>query len=589
MTNPTDDTTPHSEEPVSPETPATPSLGAPAEELSNTAAATEPTIPITPVPAPQQPSAQRDGAEGVAATTPQPPAYAQPPVYTPVPPAPPAPATPVAQPRYGEYAAQTPADPQSTNSAGVGQSAPTPGTPYGASYGTAPENQGATQTITDPTQPIPPTFGGHGQRPSGGPKKKRAVSPIAALIIGAIVGGAAGGGVVWGVNSATGANQSNTTVSTTGSTTNLVVNNTDSVTAITGAVAVAQPSVVTIESSAGSSSSSTSSSTSTSATGSGVILTSDGYIVTNNHVVTIDGETSSPTLTVITSDGTVYSGKVVGLDPTYDLAVIKIDATGLTAATFADSDKLNVGDTSIAIGAPLGLSNTVTDGIVSTLNRGITVQSSEASDTGSSSSDSNNSQGSNGDVWGFDFGQQGNSQTTTATSYIYLNVVQTDAAINPGNSGGALVNSSGEVIGINVAIASASSSSSSSSSSGSIGVGFAIPSNVVKRISDEIIKNGSATHGFFGASVQDSTSTGSLGVELASVTSGQAAESAGLKKGDVITSFNGVRVTDSTELTALVRSLAPGTQVEVAYTRNGSSSKTTVTLGSYEDYTASQK
>ncbi len=584
MTNPSDDTTPSNETPRTPESAQPSTDAAVSSEAENVTGSTESAIPISPVPAPGE----------VPPATPQAPAYPAAPTsaagYT----APPAnaygqfaptapqhsasastPAAPDRQlPRFGEYAAQAsnPVPPSEPI-------APTPGAPYPSSYGTAPANQpGPDVQHTGPTAPLPPVFGGAGPEKPSAPKK-RAVSPIAALVIGAIVGGAAGGGVVWGVTSATSNTQASSTVSTTGTTTNLVVNNTDSVNAITGAVAVAQPSVVTIESSSGSSSNNSSSG---SATGSGVILTSDGYIVTNNHVVTIDGETSTPSLKVILSDGTVYSAEVVGLDATYDLAVIKIDASGLTAATFADSSSLNVGDTSIAIGAPLGLSNTVTDGIVSTLNRGITVQSSEAS-TGD---DLDSGSGNDGDVWGFDFGQN-SPQSSSAASYIYLSVVQTDAAINPGNSGGALVNTKGEVIGINVAIASAGSSSSSSSS-GSIGVGFAIQSNVAKRITDEIIATGKATHGFFGASVQDSSSTGSLGVALADVTSGQAAAAAGLKKGDVITSFNGVRVTDSTELTALVRSLAPGTEVEVAYTRDGSSQKTSVTLGSYEDYVSSQ-
>lgn len=605
MTNPSDETTPAGGSTPAPETgpavvlPAAPTdttsstnttasagiAGADANTASsaetptvaNTAGAAMPQqaagIPVTPVQVPVQ-----------AAVPPVAPAQPQ---YStaPIPPAPQAPQVPPAEPRYGQYAPQPP-----TNGGyGAPAAQQQPGSPYPASYGTAPSNQIVTQNApTGPTPPLPPSFGNHGAPMATPPKKKRSVSPIAALIVGAIVGGAAGGGVVWGTTNLFDGNHASS-VSTTAMPANLVVNNTDSVTAVTGAVAVAQPSVVTIQSMkpASSSSNSSSSASTSGATGSGVILSSDGYIVTNNHVVTVDGETNNPTLTVILSDGKVYSASVVGLDPTYDLAVIKIDATGLAPATFADSSKLNVGSVSVAIGAPLGLANTVTDGIVSSLNRGITVQSSEAP-AGSSATDGGNS-GSNGDVWGFDFGQGGGGSSSTKTaSYIYLNVIQTDAAINPGNSGGALVNSAGQVIGINVAIASAGSSSSSSSSSGSIGVGFAIPSNVVKRISDQLISTGKATHGFFGASVKDSTSTGSLGVSLASVTSGSAAANAGLQADDVITSFNGVRVTDSTELTALVRSLAPGTAVEVDFIRGTTAKTSTVTLGSYEDYTASQ-
>lgn len=488
-------------------------------------------------------------------------------------------------PRYGEYAptAPTASTTQPTQPApnyapvpgAPASGTPVPGAPYPGSYGAAAQNQPGRTSGYRAAQPgggsVPPSFGQPGQPgsqpPQGKAPHKRGFSPVAAVLIGALVGGIAGGGAGWGVASYISGQNSGTTTSSGTSETNLVVNDTDDVSAITGAAAVAMPSTVTVESTTGSSSSS-------GATGSGVILTSDGYIVTNNHVVTIDGETSDPDLTVVLSDGTIYDATVVGLDPTYDLAVIKIDATGLTPATFADSSTLNVGDTTVAIGAPLALDNTVTSGIVSTVHRGITVASSEAQDSGSESE-----QTTPDDIWGFDFGQGEDSQTTT-TSYIYLDVIQTDAAINPGNSGGALVNSAGEVIGINVAIASASSTSSDSS--GSIGVGFAISSNTVKRITDEIIANGSATHGFLGASVADNTS-GTLGVQVSSVTSGDGADSAGIEAGDVITSFDGVRVTDATELTALVRSLAPGTEVDVTYQRDGSESTVTVTLGSYED------
>ncbi|HAM26288.1 MAG TPA: serine protease, partial [Microbacteriaceae bacterium] len=291
-------------------------------------------------------------------------------------------------------------------------------------------------------------------------KRSNTVGLVAALAVGALVGGVSGAGVAaWAISSG----QSNQ-VSSTSTPQNITVNNTESVNVITAVAAKAAPSVVTISVS----------SKSAAGTGSGVVLSKDGYVLTNTHVVTLDGEIADPTVQVTTSDGHLYDATVVGTDPIADLAVIKLkNATNLTPAEFADSSKLNVGETAIAIGAPLGLSNTVTDGIVSALNRSISIASSAAPKSGSGDSSTPNN--SPFDFWNFDNGQ-GNgttqSQSTTAAT-ISLPVIQTDAAINPGNSGGALLNSDAKVIGINVAIASASGTSSTS---GNIGVGFAIPS-----------------------------------------------------------------------------------------------------------------
>ncbi|MCU1529532.1 MAG: hypothetical protein JWP75_3295 [Frondihabitans sp.] len=349
---------------------------------------------------------------------------------------------------------------------------------------------------------------------------------------------------------------------------NLTIGHYKDATVITAVAAKATPSVVTINVSSGTSA----------GTGSGVILTSDGYIVTNTHVITLDGASATGTISVTLSNGKIYSGKLKGLDPLVDLAVIKIDATGLSPISFANSSKLNVGDTAVAIGAPLGLSNTVTDGIISTLNRSITVQSSAVPSGGDSSSggSDNNGQG----PFSFDNGQGGTSQ---ATGEISLPVIQTDASINPGNSGGALLNSKGELVGINVAIASAGGSSSdSSSASGSIGVGFSIPANLVKRVADDIIKDGSATHGLLGASVADATSDTSAthtGALIKSLTSGGAAEKAGLRAGDVVTQFDGIPITGATDITAQVRTLAGGATASVTYIRDGATKTTTVTLG----------
>ena len=313
-------------------------------------------------------------------------------------------------------------------------------------------------------------------------------------------------------------------------------------------------------------------------TGSGVVIDDQGHIVTNTHVVTLDGTASNATIEVQASDGSVRSAEIVGTDPQSDLAVLKVDPQGLTPAEFADSDQLNVGDTAIAIGAPLGLSGTVTDGIVSTLNRTISVASSAAPET---PAESEESPGGSQDFF-FNFPDNGESGSQQAQSSVYLNVIQTDAAINPGNSGGPLIDSEGKVIGLNVAIASAAGSSDTAA--GSIGVGFSIPSNTAKRVAQEIIDNGTATHGYLGASVsadtQSSEGSGqfSSGALVRSVESGSPADEAGLRADDVVTQFNGKRIEDADALTATVRELAAGTEAEMTYIRNGNEETTKVTV-----------
>ncbi|WP_454115213.1 S1C family serine protease [Microbacterium lacticum] len=382
---------------------------------------------------------------------------------------------------------------------------------------------------------------------------------VGIMVAAALVGGAAGIG-----GAAAGASLFPQSVVTTTPST-VIVNNTDSVNQTTAIAAKVVPSVVTISVSSGSSG----------GTGSGVVLTADGYVVTNTHVVTLDGQVADPELTVTTSDGKVYSAEIVGTDPTYDLAVIKLtDASGLTPIEFADSTKLNVGDQTVAVGAPLGLPNTVTAGIVSALNRSIQIASSAAPDSQGDSPQ----QGQGDSPFRFDFGQ---GQQQSATRSISIAVIQTDAAINPGNSGGALANGDGKLIGINVAIAS--TGGSSSSPAGSIGVGFSIPSVIVKRISDEIIENGKATHGLLGAIVGDAAAQPNvtmLGAYIIEVTSGGPADAAGLKKGDVVTSFNGFPVTDATDLIAQVRALAAGSTAPIVYVRDGKTISAEVTLGS---------
>jgi putative serine protease PepD len=260
-----------------------------------------------------------------------------------------------------------------------------------------------------------------------------------------------------------------------------------------------------------------------------------------------------------------------------DLAVIKVDnASGLTPATLGDSGKLNVGDTAIAIGSPLGLTGTVTDGIVSTLNRTISVASAAAPEEG------DNAEGD--DEGGFQFAPPGGgqSQQTADQGEISINVIQTDAAINPGNSGGALVNSSGEVIGVNVAIASAGSSASSTS--GNIGVGFSIPINHAKRVAQEIIDTGKASHGQLGVSVKKKTASSaasgfSVGADVATVEADSAAGKAGIKVGDVITKFNDLAIGEPEQLTAAVREQPAGSSVKITVLRNGKEQTFDVTLG----------
>jgi len=268
----------------------------------------------------------------------------------------------------------------------------------------------------------------------------------------------------------------------------------------------------------------------------------------------------------------------VGTDPTSDLAVIKLtDATGLAPMKWADSSKLNVGDQTIAIGAPLDLPGTVTTGIVSALNRSISIASSAAPDTTDQTTPDQG--GGTSPYFNFDLPGTQSQSAQAATKSISLSVIQTDAAINPGNSGGALLNAKGELIGVNVAIASAGSTSASGSASGSIGVGFSIPSNLAKRVSDEIIATGSATHGLLGASVTDSK-TGSVGALINEVSSGGGAEKAGLQKGDIVTNLGGFPITDANDLTAQVRALAAGAQATATYIRDGQAYTTNVTVGS---------
>ncbi len=276
-------------------------------------------------------------------------------------------------------------------------------------------------------------------------------------------------------------------------------------------------------------------------TGTGFVIDSTGFILTNNHVIA-DALGSDGSIEVQLNDGTTLDATIVGRDSSYDLAVLKINRTGLTALTFGDSDQVAVGDSVIAIGSPLGLSGTVTLGIVSAKDRAVTA--------GESAGDSS-----------------------------FINAIQTDAAINPGNSGGPLVNSAGAVIGVNSAIATLGSSSLSSQS-GSIGLGFAIPINQARKTADQLIKNGVATYPVIGISL-DMNYMGE-GAQVATsgrgVLPGSPAEKAGLRGGDIVVSFDGKPVNSPEELIVSVRSLNVGDVVKVTYKRDGAEKTVSLTL-----------
>jgi putative serine protease PepD len=408
---------------------------------------------------------------------------------------------------------------------------------------------------------------GYTPNPKDAPRRK-ATFGVGTLVASILAAGLVGGGVATvGAGELFGNTGSSTsTVGSNSQPGTVIVNNKDDVNAITAAAVKASPSVVTISATSGSSG----------GTGSGIVLDDQGHILTNTHVVTLDGQTANATLEIRTSDGKVLPAKLVGTDPLSDLAVIKVDDTSsLTPATLGDSSKLNVGDTAIAIGSPLGLTGTVTDGIVSTLNRTISVASSAAPKGG------DNSQG--GDQ-GFQFAPPGGgqSQQSAGEGSIAINVIQTDAAINPGNSGGALVNSKGEIIGVNVAIASAGSGTSTSQS-GNIGVGFSIPINNAKRVAQEIIDTGKASHGQLGVSVKAKTSGASsefsVGADVATVDPNSAAGKAGIKVGDVITKFNDLTIGEPNQLTAAVREQPAGSTVKITVQRSGKEQTFDVTLG----------
>ena len=277
------------------------------------------------------------------------------------------------------------------------------------------------------------------------------------------------------------------------------------------------------------------------ATGSGFVLDREGHVVTNNHVVASAAE-GDGSIIVIDHEGERHEASVVGRSSVYDLAVLSVEgAEALDPAALGASLVLRVGDPVVAFGAPLGLSQTVTSGIVSALNRPVTT-------SGESDDDSS-----------------------------YINAVQTDAAINPGNSGGPLVNLAGEVVGVNSAIAT--TGGSIGGESGNIGVGFAIPIEQVRTTVDQILRTGKAEYPVIGAQVRTGGESDAAGATITEVMADTPAERAGLKKDDVIVAVDDLPVSDGIALIVAIRTHLPGDEVEMSVVRGGEESTVTVELG----------
>jgi putative serine protease PepD len=402
---------------------------------------------------------------------------------------------------------------------------PAPGThgPYGGpmygygspTYGSAPQGG---------MPPYDPAAEGH---PATGPRRRRA-GLTALAIAGCLLAGTAGGAIGVGLADDSSAVPTRSGGSATASQTSLV----DAT--VQGAAAEIMPSTVVI--SVTGMTSGPSGQSRSGGSGSGVVLDTDGHILTNAHVVSA---VSNATVEVMLADGRVVAAEIVGVDESSDLAVLKVDGGAeLEPAVFADSDALDIGQSVVAVGAPLGLSGTVTEGIVSAVDRPVrTGQSADASTV--------------------------------------LDAIQTDAAINPGNSGGPLVNLAGEVIGINSAIATVGASGGQA---GNIGVGFAIPSNDATDIAGQLIVDGTAEHASLGISASESE-TG-RGATVQEVEPGSAAADAGLQDGDVIAMVEERVVLDLDSLLAAVRDHAPGDEVTLTVSRDGSEQTVSITLGS---------
>ncbi|MDX3352032.1 trypsin-like peptidase domain-containing protein [Streptomyces sp. ME01-24h] len=482
-----------------------PVVPAPAEA---TAAPTEPQSPAPTAPEPQSP----------APTAPEP--------RSPVPAA----AVPAAGPPAGSADVPPPAAPTAppaeVHTTPLPPVAPPPTQPYGAPSG---QPYGGPSGPMGPSGPAGPVWGTPVPA-APAPKKRGNGVLVAAVLVAALVAGGVGGGVgFWAADRND--SSSSTTVSSAGNPKHL----SRAADSVAGIAQQALPSVVTIEATG----------SQESGTGTGFVYDKEGHILTNNHVVAPAADGGK--LTATFSDGKKYEAEVVGRAQGYDVAVVKLKGVTpdkLTPLALGDSDKVAVGDSTIAIGAPFGLSGTVTTGIVSALHRPIA---------------SSDGEGSNAS---------------------YMSAIQTDASINPGNSGGPLLNSEGAVIGINSAIQS-TGGNSGVSQSGSVGLGFAIPIDQARRVAETLIKTGEPVYAVIGVHV-DSSYSGE-GAKIATgpdaVTTGGPADQAGLRSGDVITKFDDTVVDSSPTLIGEIWQHQPGEKVNLTYTRGGQTRTATLTLG----------
>ncbi|MFC8227631.1 S1C family serine protease [Streptomyces sp. NPDC057287] len=472
-----------------------------------------------------------------------------------VPPAPPVPAAaPEGIPQGGPPAPEAPpAAPADAPTARIPGATHQDGTdPYAAGHEQhpyappSPQQPPADSAAWPPPPPTVPSYADGGSPPVWGapvpsepepPRKRRASGLVAAVAVAALVAGGVGGALgYWAADS----NDSSSSGSTTVAASNSPKDFKREAGTVAGVAAGALPSVVTIDAQSGDGEG---------GTGTGFVYDKEGHILTNNHVVASAADSGQ--LTATFSNGKKYDAEVVGRAQGYDVAVLKLKNApdGLTPLALGDSDKVAVGDSTIAIGAPFGLSNTVTTGIISAKNRPV------ASGDGSSNKNS------------------------------YMSALQTDASINPGNSGGPLLDAGGAVIGINSAIQSTSGGGVGQSQAGSIGLGFAIPVNQAKNVAEQLIKTGQPVYPVIGATVTMEEKTGGAvisdegaGGTPAVTPNGPAAE-AGLKAGDVITKFNDTAVESGPTLIGEIWTHKPGDKVTLTYKRDGKTATAELTLG----------
>ncbi|XUZ97039.1 S1C family serine protease [Streptomyces araujoniae] len=478
-----------------------------------------------------------------------------------------APATPPATPTHVDAPRHTPtAQGTPQDHAATAHTPPHPHQPPHSPYGAAPEPPAGAASWPPPPPAVPSYAGGGaahtpgggvgngsgggpvwgapspqpGHTPSQGSGKRGAGGLIAAVAVAALVAGGIGGALgFWAADrNDNGSSGSSTTVSASDSPRDLK----RPAGTVAGVAAKALPSVVTIDAQGGDGEG---------GTGTGFVYDKEGHILTNNHVVASAAESGE--LSATFSDGKKYAAEVVGRAQGYDVAVLKLKnpPAGLAPLPLGNSESVAVGDSTIAIGAPFGLSNTVTTGIISAKNRPV------ASGDGSSSKNS------------------------------YMSALQTDASINPGNSGGPLLDATGAVIGINSAIQS-TGGGLGQSQAGSIGLGFAIPINQAKNVAEQLIKTGKPVYPVIGATVSMEEKTGGAAISpegaagTPSVTPNGPAAKAGLKPGDVITKFNDTVIDSGPTLIGEIWTRKPGEKVTLTYERDGKTSTAEVTLGQRE-------